>query len=232
MAEVQFPPRKAEPVQPVKEIPNDRHLTPIENAKPVKKKKNFFTIMAEQFFADDIPDLKVYLLEEVIVPGIKDFVADVVHDGIDMLLYNKKSPRRGRSSWARAATTTFTNYASFSNPRASRASRASRQSIVPKKPDDDKVFVNEPFATYIDDKGVEHSGVDAAYDVLNSLQEILHTGDNMIATVGDYYQLRSIPTNRGNFEWGWRNLDGVDVVRIRDGRDWLYLIDFPDPEPI
>jgi len=48
------------------------------------------------------------------------------------------------------------------------------------------------------------------------------------AKVADLYDLVGVEGNYTDNRWGWQNLRGADVVRVRDG----YLLDLPRPEPL
>jgi hypothetical protein len=48
------------------------------------------------------------------------------------------------------------------------------------------------------------------------------------ATVADLYELVGLSTAHTDQKWGWTDVRGAGVSRIRGG----YLLDLPDPEPL
>lgn len=65
-----------------------------------------------------------------------------------------------------------------------------------------------------------------AEEVIDKLYEVVSRYE--FATVADLYDLVGLPSNHTDHKWGWSDLRGAGVSRIRDG----YLLDLPDPEPL
>jgi hypothetical protein len=48
------------------------------------------------------------------------------------------------------------------------------------------------------------------------------------ASVADLYELVGLDSTHTDHKWGWEELTGAGVSRIRGG----YLLDLPEPEPL
>ena len=65
-----------------------------------------------------------------------------------------------------------------------------------------------------------------AEEVIDRLFDLLSKYDN--ASVADLYELVGITANFTDEKWGWTDLRGASVAKVRNG----YLLDLPRPEPL
>ncbi len=65
-----------------------------------------------------------------------------------------------------------------------------------------------------------------ATEVIDTLYELLSKFD--VVAVADLYDLVGINSSPQDLQWGWTDLSGSDVSRVRNG----YLLILPRPEPI
>lgn len=65
-----------------------------------------------------------------------------------------------------------------------------------------------------------------ATDVLDALFELSSKWEEV--SVADLYGLIGEEPNHVDETWGWRSLQGADVLKVRGG----YLLDLPDPQPL
>ena len=76
---------------------------PVVSGKVKKKDKPVHKKLSEAVLAEDVKDVKTYLVWDVLIPALKDTVSDLVKRGIDAMLYgNGKSPtieRHGNASY-------------------------------------------------------------------------------------------------------------------------------------
>lgn len=163
---------------------------------PVKvKKKGELSKMADTFISEDAKNIKSYILMDVVVPAVKKLVSDIVRDGIDMLLYGEKG--RSKSSSTGAGYISYKN--SYNGGTASNNTRVTRYSN--------------------DDIIIDHRG--EAEEVLARMKEALEEYGEV--SVADFYDLIQRTAEYTDHNYGWRNLDGAYVDRVRDG----YKIIFP-----
>jgi hypothetical protein len=158
---------------------------------PVKiKKKSEVRKLADVFVADDIGNVKDYIVKELLVPTIKNTISNIVRDGIDMLLFG--SPRRDNKPRGAIGHVDYTKY-SRDEPRSVNTSR--------------------PAAYRHEDIVVDTRG--EAEDVITQMEAVIDTYGSV--SVGDLYDLVGISGNYTDHKYGWTNLHNAQPVRVRDG---------------
>jgi hypothetical protein len=70
----------------------------------------------------------------------------------------------------------------------------------------------------LDQRAEAEEVIDRLFDVVNRYES---------ATVADLYELVGLSSTHTDNNWGWTDLTGAGVSRIRGG----YLLDLPEPEP-
>ena len=145
------------------------------------------------FIEEDSSSIKDYLIFDILIPKIKDVLADIMHGTTDMLFYG-----RVRGSNARKASgTTYVSYNSYSSPKKAISARRSVYTF--------------------DDIVVESRG--EAERVLDILQQTIN--DYGEATVADFYELVGVTGNGyTDRSYGWKDLSGAYVSKVREG--WLF----------
>lgn len=171
------------------------------------KEKGFGEKAADAFFSEDTKNVKNYIIWDVIIPGIKNAIADVIVGGIEMALFGSSHTSRSRSLNRGGEThVSYRNYyrdndgSSYSNrmDTRNRSSRNSCNDIV------------------LDNRGdVE--------EVILSMEELVHKYGE--ASVSDLYSLVGISSNFQDNKWGWR--DTRDFGYARSGRG--YRLEFNPP---
>ena len=157
----------------------------------------------KEFFAKDIGEIKEYMIFDVLMPKTKDVLFDIIDNAASMLIFGD-----GRKSKAKASNTyvSYNNYSSDKKPASS--------AIMSRRSD---MLMEIIFADRAD-----------AEDVLNTLTDILDSYPDV--SVADYYQAASskdnpIEVTERDFHWGWKNLGGLEVKRVREG----YILTLPRP---
>ena len=139
----------------------------------------------------------------MLIPTIKDAIADIITNGVNMMLFGETK----RSS------------------KASNSSRVSYRSYYDRKDDRRSATTSRARVGYdFDDIVLDTRG--EAEEVLDRLTEVLDT--YTIATVADLYDLVGITGAYTDNKYGWTNLRNADVVRVRDG----YMLKLPKAVPI
>lgn len=172
------------------------------------KKKSSTSKLAETFISEDAANVKSYIVMDVLIPAVKNLFADIVTDGINMLLFGGSRRSSGSSSSSRVP---YVSYNRFSDKRDDRRS--------------------EPVARgrngySCDDIELETRG--EAEDVLSRMGEIIDNYDGIVS-VADLYEMVGLPTKYTDFKYGWTSVRNVEIVRLRGGG---YLLKFPRPCPI
>lgn len=219
--ENEFPPnshakKEARPAREKSEAaPPKKEVVRVTRSKATLRKKPLHKKFFDAFRPEDNVGFVEYTLLEVLVPGIKDALADAVHGTIDNALGTSSRGRR-RSSRDRGG---YTSYNRMSESRRGRGDRDRDR-------DDDRrgrrreTRVADDVREVILDSRVE------AEEVVDSMIELASKYD--CATMRDLLSLIGEPHNPTHEDWGWFDLRGTRIHRVGGG----YLIDLPRPEPL
>lgn len=155
-----------------------------------------------------------YVLHEIIIPSLKDTVADAFTQGLEKAIFgDARSSSRRTGFRPGSATPNYVSYNRFANnttparqdprPQLSRQARAThdfREIVLARRGDADGV-------------------TDALFELVNKYGQ---------ATVMDLYTMLDIHTDFTDEQWGWRDLRGYKIERVTNG----YLLDLPQPEQL
>lgn len=198
-------------------VPENRKVEKITQGAVTVRKKGAGKKLAESFLGEDGGTITSYIIEDIVMPALKNaasdivkYGVDIVKDGFNVLIFGDK--RGGRPSSSRNETkVSYNNYSKGGRDprRDSPLSRESRREISQQSRSrhdfDDIVF---PSRT-------------EAEDVLFHLVELTEKYDQ--ATVMDLYDLAGITFNFTDDRYGWKELGRARVIPVRGG----YIIDFP-----
>lgn len=166
-------------------------------------KKTTARKFADLFLPEDVSSVKEYIFWERVVPAIKD----IINDTVQTILYGESRSR----SYSNSSRVSYQNY--YSN----------RSSSSRPDPRNDSARVRNGF----DYDDIYFNTRVEAENVLDAMIDMLEQYD--IVTVGDLYDFSGITnTNYMLHRYGWTNLGGVCVVRVREG----YVIKLPKAKPI
>lgn len=145
--------------------------------------------------ADDIRDVKDYVVKDVIVPNVKSTVFDVLSKGLSMMLWGEdKAPKSG----------TRFNYNQVSSNR-DRDNYRPRTRVRTQYDVDDIIF-------------------DSRSDAERVLEKLMDIFDATGAvSIGDLYDAAGQQTLSTDFDWGWTNMREATVEHSRDGGYYIYL---------
>lgn len=164
------------------------------------KKKSEVSKFANTFLAEDVTNVKSYIIEEVLVPAAKKAIADIVTNGIDMLLYGEVRSK-GKDKGSKIS---YTGYYSRKDSRE-RDREGSRRRNRSGYDYDEIEF---------DYRGDAESVLDSMFELLDRYE---------VVSVGDYYDLAGKSGNYIDNKFGWTSLRNASVRRTRDG----YIIELP-----
>lgn len=167
----------------------DKKIEGVVSGTARPKKKSEMQKLASIFLAEDISNVKSYILMDVLVPAVKDAIEDVIH----MLL-------RGETFRSRKGTTaskvSYRNFYERERDRRDYSAPASRSGFD---------YNEIEFETRAD-----------AEAVLDALNEIIDRYGSV--SVADLYDLAKVPTtNYTANNYGWTNIFGCKAERIRSG---------------
>ena len=169
------------------------------------KKKGELRKFADEFVSEDMGNVKSYVFTEIVVPGAKRVLSELVTGFVDMLLYGEV--RGGRTeSRTSASRVSYRSYYEKNNDRNSSREARSRNIF-----DYDEII----FKTRGD-----------AEAVLKQLDDIIYKYD--VVSVGDLYDMADLSAPHTAHNYGWTDLRNARVISTRDG----YIIKLPKALPI
>lgn len=162
--------------------------------------------MAKSFLADDISNVKSYILLDVLIPTIKEAISQIIKNGSDMLIFGDVKPIGGRKGGYNYNGITSGKSSIVSSPHRTANRRAMHD------------FREVTFETRSD-----------AMEVLSQLNELIENYGS--ATVEDFYIFigEGKTAKYTDRKWGWTNLEGRNIERVLGGG---YMIDLPPAEAL
>lgn len=163
------------------------------------KKRGLGRRFMDVFFTGSGQDVKSYLIFDVLIPAIKETINNMINKGTEMILFGESS---------RPAKKVSGNYVSYSS-----SFKGEREKIAPSRQ-------NRMIRRFDDIKFESRADAEHVIDILAEVMSIYNQ-----ATIGDLYDAVGItPDWTDNVEeYGWTDLSGTHVSRIRDG----YILEMP-----
>lgn len=167
------------------------------------RKKNEVRKLADVFIAEDVHNVKEYIVQEVLLPAAKKVISEMVTSGIDMLLYGESKYKNRSRNESRVS---YTKY--YDRERERDYDRGTRTRS----------------------RGYDYE--DIVLDTRREAEEVLDRMQDLIdsygmVSVADLYDLVGINGNYTDNKYGWTHLRSGDVQRVRDG----YLLKLPKALP-
>lgn len=154
-----------------------------------EKKKSFIKRFAESFFVITKDDIEDKLLNEWLVPSIKNMIEDAVH----MFLFGGRSRSRRRDDGDNRLRVVSYDKA-YDESRSRSTSSSSRRNRKP-----ELVFDTREDAQRV---------YDAIYDYFDRYNRV---------PVKELYSLANMPTDFTMNDWGWFDLSDMSIVRVEEG---------------
>lgn len=192
--------------------PVDKGIERVTSGDPVRRRKSLRKQFADTFVAGDMRGAVAYVVMDVMLPAAKDMIVEAGSQGIERLIFGE-SRRRGIRS-PQSGATGYVSYNRMSGPanvsRLTGPARAMSRAARSRHNFDEIVIESRTEAEEV---------IDRLFDLVSRYE---------MATVADLYELVGISSTHTDHRWGWLDLHGAGVSRIRGG----YLLDLPDPEPL
>lgn len=167
----------------------------------VTRKRSVGKKLGDILLNGDIQDVKSYLIEDVLIPSIKETIFELANKGLDMLLFGSTSRASSKSNQ------TYISYNNYSNQssRRSVSERSRSRRDEPRTDDEELIFRDRGPAEMVLEK-------------MFAIFEEYH-----IVTKAD---LNDMLNKTGNFtdnNWALTDMTGACVERVRGG----YLLKLP-----
>jgi len=189
----------------------ERRVQKVVSGTVMKKKKNWFESFIGVFVGEDAQSVGAYILEDILIPAVKDTISDMVSKGVEMMLFGDSRSSRS-SERDRRPIVSYNNYTNYSR----RGDGGRERGRAPS-------FRNRQRQKFDD---ILFESRDDAEEVRESLQEnIVKYGEVSVATL---YELVGLTGDFQDNKFGWSDLYGTRVERTRQG----YILRLPDVEDL
>lgn len=192
-----------------KGIPSAKDISPVVSGSAVRRRKSLRKQFKETFVTGDARTAIYYVLFDVLLPASKDMVVESVYQGVEKLIFGD-SRRRGSTPPPSGPYGNIAYHRYSSGSRYSGPQRAlSRQARARHNFDE----------IVLDQRTEAEEVIDRLFDLVSRYES---------ASVADLYELVGLASAHTDNKWGWTDLTGAGVTRVRGG----YLLDLPEPEPL
>ena len=164
------------------------------------------------FFGGDAKGVVGHVIAEVLLPAAKDAVADAFSQGIERLIFGEARSTSRRTGQRPSGSSGYVSYNRMSSPTSPIAGRREEPRNVSRRARGAHDFDEIILATRVEAEQV----IDRLFDLVARYEQ---------ATVSDLYELVGVSGNFTDEKWGWTDVRGAGVTRIRNG----YLLDLPRP---
>jgi hypothetical protein len=191
------------------EKPEEKKLEAVVTGEVVRRKKPLGRRFKETFLGGDAKGVLGFVMLDVMIPAAKDMMADAVSQGIERMLFGEarstsRRPRGGGNGYV-----SYNRYSSNTPRDGRREEPRSVSRSARARHDFDEIIL----ATRVE-----------AEEVIDRLSDLVQRYES--ATVADLYDLVGVSGNYTDDKWGWTDIRGAAVQRIRNG----YLLDLPKPD--
>lgn len=185
-------------------------ISPVVNREQVvSTKKPLSKKFAETFMTEDTKDVKSWLLMDVIIPGVKNTILDI----LSMMFFGEIESRSRRRRRDRDDRVNYSSYYRGSSDRRDRDSRRHRDRDD-RYDSDDRVDFRNIILRHRDD----------AERVINAMRDRIR--DDGSASVADLLDLIDVAGRYTDNNYGWDDERDIGIRRVSSG----FLIDVAEPK--
>lgn len=186
----------------------DKKIERVTSADATLRKKPLGRKFMDTFFGADLKSVIQYVLSDVLAPAAKDMIVEAGSQGLERMIFGDTNPRR--RSVGGVTPTGHINYNRMG--RQNRGPSPGPQVRGRSRPAFDEVVLQS--------RAEGQEVLSRMYDILSRYESV---------TVSDLYELVGIRGDHTDLKWGWTDLHGASVDRLRNGG---FLLDLPQPEAL
>lgn len=210
----EFPSNSKNP-QPQQPVDQGKKIEQVVSGEVSRRKKTLGRRFKEIFIGGDSKSVLNYIFMDVLVPQAKEMITEAASQGFEKLIYGDSRPggrRIGPRPSGPSGYTSYNRYAARGNNPIGRSVREERLPTVQLRAQE---FDDILLATRIEADTV----LERMFDCLRDFQSV---------SISDLYQMVGISGSYMDHKWGWVDLHGASVMRVRDG----YILNLPKPQPL
>lgn len=193
-----------------------KRIEKVVQGEVVRRKKPLGKRFFETFLGETAKNALGYVLTEVLIPAAKDMVVDAGQEALQRMVKGESAGSRRHINRSTGGMNGHVSYNRFhQSPSVGRREREDPRRSVSRR-----ARASHDFDEIILDTRVE------AEEVLERLYDIVDKYEQ--ASISDLYELVGVQGDFTDAKWGWVDLQGSGVTRIRNG----YLLELPKPEPL
>jgi hypothetical protein len=183
---------------------------PVVSGGAVRRRRSLRKQFSETFVKGDARTAVRYSVLEILLPAAQDMVLETLQQGLEKLFKGDSYRRRGATP-PMSGPTGHVSYNRMGIPsRFSGPERAMSRTARARHNFDEIILTERTEAEEV---------IDRLFDLVSRYEQ---------ASVADLYELVGLASSHTDHKWGWSDLHGAGVSRIRGG----YLLDLPEPEPL
>lgn len=212
MTSSEFPGNSKTP-RPPQPRENEKKIEQVVSGEVSTRKKSLGKRIKEIFIGGDSRSVLNYVVMDVLVPQAKDMITEAASQGFEKLIYGESRPTRRFGSGR--GPTNYTNYSRYATRGNNPIGRVEREERVPNAQLRSHGIDDILLATRVEAETV----IDRMYDLLREYKTV---------SIADLYALIGVTSTYVDQNWGWTDLHGAGVQRVREG----YVLNLPRPQPL
>lgn len=181
----------------------------------VRRKKPLGKRFSETFFTGDARGVFSYVVGDVLLPAAKDTIADAFSTMIERMLFGETRSASRRTGARPSGGSGYVSYNRFAPQQGPAARREDPRLEISRKARSTHNFDEIILATRAEAETV----IDRLFDIVTRYEA---------ATVADLYELVGVTPKFTDDKWGWTDIRGAGVTRVRSG----YLLELPPTEAL
>lgn len=205
---------KAKTAKAQASAPQEKRVKKVVTSPVIIKEKTKAQKFLGNFIAKDASDIKEYLVQEVLIPTVKDTIWAAITNTVEMTLWGGTGrARRSGTSNLGSRVRNFTDYCTISSKDTRRYNDR---------------YDDEPRSVGFDPEDIVFRTLTDAEAVLDQMAACIEQWDKV--SVNELYDMvgRTAPSHTAT-RYGWTYLDaGCKPVRVRDG----YILKLPKARPL
>jgi hypothetical protein len=210
MDDAAFPANSRNPRR--QEEKEDKKLEKVVTGPVARRKPSLGRRIREMFVGGDAQSVGGYVLIDILIPAVKDTLADMVSQGIERMLFGEARSTSRRTGYRPGGSSGYVAYQRYSSSRSQERREDPRPRLRSKGSHN---FDDIILATRVEAEQV----IDRMFDLLAKYEQV---------AISDLYEMVGITPQYTDERWGWTELRGAGVQRTMNG----YLLDLPRPDPL